>query len=84
MLGAQAIELALTLGVGRSEEVNNAFAPHMPILRALHKKYCKFKSKVQQLKAARMSLGEWIKMLSDANMFNDVRVPWSTTGAACG
>jgi len=57
-----------------SEDVNRAFLPHMPILRALHKKYCKFKSKVQQLKTARMSLSEWIKMLSDANMFNDVRI----------
>lgn len=61
--------------VASSEAVDLAFAPHMPILRMLHKKYCKFKSKVQQLKTQRMSLQEWIAMLSDANMFSDVRPP---------
>ena len=56
-----------------SEAVDAAFRPHMPILTALHRKYCKFKSNVQQLKSSRMNVKEWLQMMGDASLFNEVR-----------
>lgn len=58
-----------------SEAVDAAFRPHMPILTALHRKYCKFKSNVQQLKSSRMNVKEWLQMMGDASLFNEVRAP---------
>ena len=79
-----ALKASLTVcGLG-SEAVDRAFQPHMPIIRLLHKKYCKFKSSVQQPKVARMNLQEWIGMLADANMFNDVRGVSNDTASELG